>query len=274
MLKASQVPEIASQLGRVAGLLFAFAASSACLVEPDRHFSVSFPASVRKEPVTGRVYVIVSKDPEIRDRTRRSLGHQPVSSSTGSPFFARDVHNLEPDQRMTIDESAPAYPVESLRDLPAGDYYVQAIVNVYSKFDRSDGHVIWAPRDEWDGQHFNWSPGNLISEIRKVSLDPDRGFDVHLEANQVLPPMEVPEDTTWIKRVKFQSELLTRFWGQPVYLGATLLLPKGYDRHRDVDYATIYYQGTVKLRSRARIGPLDNGARAHRVANILGSDRP
>ncbi len=32
--------------------------------------------------------------------------------------------------------------------------------------------------------------------------------------------------------------------------------------------------GTVKLRSRARIGPLDNGARAHRVANILGSDRP
>ena len=32
--------------------------------------------------------------------------------------------------------------------------------------------------------------------------------------------------------------------------------------------------GTVKLRSRARSGPLDNRARAHRVANILGSDRP
>ena len=32
--------------------------------------------------------------------------------------------------------------------------------------------------------------------------------------------------------------------------------------------------GTVKLRSRVRSGPLDNGARAHRVANILGSDRP
>ena len=32
--------------------------------------------------------------------------------------------------------------------------------------------------------------------------------------------------------------------------------------------------GTVKLRSRVRGGPLDNGARAHRVANILGSERP
>ena len=34
------------------------------------------------------------------------------------------------------------------------------------------------------------------------------------------------------------------------------------------------WKGTVKLRSRARSGPLDNGVRAYRVANILGSGRP
>ena len=40
----------------------------------------------------------------------------------------------------------------------------------------------------------------------------------------MLPPVEVPPDTKWVKHIKIQSALLTKFWGQPMYLGAIVLL--------------------------------------------------
>jgi hypothetical protein len=40
----------------------------------------------------------------------------------------------------------------------------------------------------------------------------------------------MPADTEWVKRIKFQSKALTQFWGHPIYIGATVLLPKGYER--------------------------------------------
>jgi hypothetical protein len=65
--------------------------------------------------------------------------------------------------------------------------------------------------------------------------------------DRVIPPIEVPEDTEWVKRVKFQSELLTRFWGRPMYLGATVLLPRGYEEETDRRYPVVYLQGHFGL---------------------------
>jgi hypothetical protein len=126
-----------------------------------------------------------------------------------------------------------------LKAIPAGDYYVQALVNVYTQFHRSDGHTIWAHMDQWDGQHFTRSPGNLFSEVKKVHLDPAVGYNIKLETGKVFPAIEVPADTKWVKRVKIESRLLTAFWGHPFYIGATVLLPKGYDEHPSDRYPTI-----------------------------------
>ena len=52
---------------------------------------------------------------------------------------------------------------------------MQAIVNVYSEFKRADGHVVWMHDDQWEGQHWNRSPGNLYSDVQKVSVDPEAG---------------------------------------------------------------------------------------------------
>ena len=79
-----------------------------------------------------------------------------------------------------IDETTPGYPVTSLRELPAGDYFVQALANVYTEFHRSDGHTIWAHMDQWEGQHFTRAPGNLVSAVQRLHLDPATGYDVHL----------------------------------------------------------------------------------------------
>ena len=74
---------------------------------------------------------------------------------------------------------------------------MQALVNVYTQFHRADGHTIWAHMDQWEGQRFNRSPGNLFSAVQKVHLDSSAGYTVKLETGQVFPAVEVPSDTRW-----------------------------------------------------------------------------
>jgi hypothetical protein len=163
------------------------------------------------------------------------------------PFYGLDVNALKPGENAIIDASTLGFPVESLSQLPAGEYYAQALLNVYTQVHRKDGHVIWVHMDQWEGQRWNRSPGNLISEVQRIRLDPASGFKVKLSLTKKLPPVEIPLDTQWVKRVKFQSKMLSEFWGHPIYLGATLLLPKGYDQNANQKYPAIYIQGHFGL---------------------------
>ncbi len=220
-----------------AGLLFHAIPAEAA--EP--RFEVSFAAPVHDGPLTGRIFVAVAKA-ESPDPV------QQIGSYTGkTPFFGMDVEQLAPGRAATVDSRAMGYPANSLKDIPPGDYYVQALANVYTQFHRADGHTIWAHMDQWEGQRFTRSPGNLYSTVQKVHLDAAAGYDVKLELTQALPPVVVPPDTAWVKRVKIQSQLLTKFWGHPMYIGATVLLPKGYNEHPQEHYPAIYIQGHFGL---------------------------
>jgi len=202
-------------------------------------FEISFPDSVRARPVTGRVYVMISRRPQPEPRFQ--IGR------TGVPLFGRDVESLAPGERAIIDASDLGSPVESLGDIPPGEYYVQGFVNIYERYARADGHVVWMPEDHWEGQRWERSPGNLYSAVRRVRLDPQSGYVVRLEADRVIPPVEIPPDTRYVKRFRFQSPMLSEFWGRPIYLGATVLLPRDYDRET-VAYPVLYRQGHFSLR--------------------------
>jgi hypothetical protein len=156
------------------------------------------------------------------------------------PFFAVDVDQLAAGERAVIDASVLGFPPKSLLDIPAGDYYVQAVLNVYTEFRRSDGRVIWAHMDQWEGQHWNHSAGNPISTVYRVHLDPAEGYDIHIDLTALIPEPQIPDDTEWVRRIKLKSELLSEFWGHPIYLGATALLPKGYDEHPERRYPVLY----------------------------------
>lgn len=210
---------------------------------PKLRFELSFPESVHKEAITGRVFVMVTKD------ERREPRLQAGSWMNSVPFFGLDVQDLEPGNSVIIDETILGYPLKSLSDIPAGDYHVQALLNIYTRFERADGHVIWAHMDQWEGQQFNRSPGNLHSEAQKVHMDPAKGYTIKLSMDRVIPPIAVPADTEWVKRIKFKSELLSKFWGHPIYIGATILLPMGYDSHPDVHYPVLYRQGHFSTRA-------------------------
>ncbi|MGE0041358.1 MAG: hypothetical protein AB7H88_06065 [Vicinamibacterales bacterium] len=202
-------------------------------------FEVSFAPAAHGEPVTGRAYVMVA--PTNEQEPRLQIGR------TGSPFWGRDVDQLAPGAPVVLDDqTAYGAPVASMADLPAGDYFVQAFVNVYSEFRRADGHVVWMHDDQWEGQHWNRSPGNMYSAVQKVHIDPAAGGTIRLVADKVIPPVVVPPDTEWVQRIKIQSDILTKFWGRPIYLGATVLLPRDYATST-VRYPVLYRQGHFSL---------------------------
>jgi hypothetical protein len=206
-------------------------------------FDVSFVPQIHDGPITGRAFVMVTRSIDKVAEPRLQIGR------TGVPFFGRDVERLQPEKIVSIDGTDLGTPIDSINDIPAGDYYVQAVVVVYSEFRRADGHVVWMHDDRWEGQHWNRAPGMLYSEVQKVHIDPNTSSPVtviKLVATKVLPPVDVPADTTYVKRIKFQSPMLTKFWGRPIYLGAVVLLPRDYDRET-ITYPVNYVQGHFSL---------------------------
>ncbi len=203
-------------------------------------FDISYAASLDRGPITGRIFIVVSKNNSSEPRFQ--AGGYPRSV----PFFGVDVNALKPGEPAALDASAPGFPI-NLSELPAGDYYVQAVLNVYTEVHRKDGHVIWVHLDQWEGQHWQQSPGNLVSDVQRVHLDPAAGFNVTLTLSKKIPPVTVPPDTPWLEHVKMQSKMLSEFWGCPIYLGATVLLPKGYEENRARSYPAIYVQGHFGL---------------------------
>lgn len=200
-------------------------------------FEVTIPESVRSEATTGRLLVALGKTATPEPRTQ--IGDY----RNGLPFFGVDAEQVKPGGTIVIDESSASYPLDSLKDLPAGDYYAQALLNVYTKFQRADGTTIWAHLDQGEGQELTRSPGNLLSQVQKISIDPSRCEVFPLALSQVIPPIKPAADTQWVKHIRIKSEILSKWWGRPIYLGASVVLPKGYDEHADTRYPVLYYQG-------------------------------
>jgi S-formylglutathione hydrolase FrmB len=208
---------------------------------PAPRFEISFAASARQQPITGRVFVMFAKKQVPEPRLQAGFWRSPGF------LFGQDVSQLQPSQSVTINASNVGYPFTSLGDVPAGDYYVQGLINLYTQTHRSDGHAIWVHMDHWEGQEFTRSPGNLYSKPQRVHFDPAANTTVKLQLNQIIPPVQVPPDTKWVKRIKIQSKLISQFWGHPMYLGATLLLPSGYDENSSQRYPVIYLQDHFSL---------------------------
>ena len=208
-------------------------------------FEVSFPSTLDSGPLDGRVLLVVARSdkPEPRFQVGPGLRSQPL--------FGVDVDGLRPGQPATIDETTRGWPLESIREIPPGNYIVQAVLSVYTTFTRADGHTIKAHMDQWEGQRWNMSPGNLISEPQKVHIDPASSAPVRVALTRRLPPINPPEDTKQVKHVKFRSDILSRWWGCDIFLGAIVILPEGFDEHPDARYPAAYNHGHFQRTARA-----------------------
>ncbi|MCC6318452.1 MAG: hypothetical protein IT361_12265 [Gemmatimonadaceae bacterium] len=215
-------------------------------------FEVEIPATARREAMTGRAYVIFARTNQAEPRLQ--------ISRVGTPMFARDFQRLAPGGVAVIDGTDLGHPVWDLADIPPGDYWVQGMISVYSEFKRADGKVVWMHDDQWEGQQWNRSPGNLYSVPKRVRIDPAQSTTVRLVADQVIPPIPMPTNTAWVERFRFESPTLTKFWGRPIYLGATVLLPRDYQTST-IRYPILYEQGHFSTAAPLRF---EEGSDIHR----------
>jgi hypothetical protein len=215
---------------------FCFLLLLAALSPAQPRIEVLLPESMAARPLDGRLLLLLSNDPSAEPRFQISDG------PSSQIVFGADVEDWKPGAVREFPADAFGYPVRSLKAVKPGEYRVQALLDIYETYRLADGRVLKLPVDRGEGRQWNRAPGNLYSAPLRVTLPPD-GSPVRLSLDQKIPPIPEPRDTKYIKHVRIQSERLTRFWGRPMYLGAHVLLPEGFDEHPEARYPLMVFHG-------------------------------
>jgi hypothetical protein len=200
-------------------------------------FRVTIASSLHTEALDGRLLLLVASSDKTEPRFQ-------INDAAGTQLvFGIDVDGWKPGESQLLGVNAFGYPVERLSAVPAGDYYFQVLLHKYETFHLKDGHVVKLPMDRGEGQHWNMAPGNIYSKPVKLHWDPARSSEISLSIDQLIPVIKEPEDNKYVKHIKIQSKLLTEFWGRPMYIGAHILLPEGFDEHPKVHYPLAIFHG-------------------------------
>jgi hypothetical protein len=201
-------------------------------------FAITLPASRSTPPLDGRLFVLLSADTSATE-PRFQIG----GGADTQLGFAIDVTGWKPGETRTIDASAYGYPLRTLGEVPRGSYRVQALINRYETFHRSDGHTVSLPPDQGEGQGWNRKPGNLYSRPKAIAIDPSRAETVPLSLDEIVSPIPPFTETKYVKHVRIKSERLSKFWGRDMYLAAFVTLPWGFDEHPDAHYPVAINHG-------------------------------
>jgi hypothetical protein len=176
-------------------------------------FEVRVAPGLLSSPQDGRLFIVLGR--ASAPEPRMMLGRTGVDAP---PVLARDVSGLRVGVPVVLDQTAIAFPIDNLSQLPAGDYYVQAVFD--SNLD------LKSPS----------APGNLYSGVQRLRLDPAIGGLVKVELNRRVPSESLPPDGEYVRLVRIQSELLSSFHGRPIYLRAGVILPKGFEQQTSRRY--------------------------------------
>jgi hypothetical protein len=163
-------------------------------------FEITYAASLRSEPITGRAYVMLSP------------GYSPGEPRFGpdwfnpQPFFAVNVESWILGEPLRIDSSTDGFP-GPLDQLKPGWYSIQAVVRL-----NPDTHKIG------DGESNAYGPA--ISAV----LDPSKGGSFSLVIDRRVPPRSF-KSTDRIRLVELASPKLSEFHHRPIKHRAAVILP-------------------------------------------------
>src|SRR5262245_16469771 len=225
---------------RFASALAFAVAAAACLQGGAAQGRLRVLMSVPASPtgtIDGRMLLLLSTDERTEPRFQVS------DADRTAQIFGVDVEGLQPGKETVVDANVLGYPVATLSDIKPGDYWVQGLFHVYETFTRSDGHTVKLPPDRGEGQQWSSAPGNFYSAPAKIRVDPSSDTPLRIALDKKIPPLPDLRDTKYVKRIRIQSERLTKFWGRPTYLGALIVVPEGWDTHPNAKYPLATYHG-------------------------------
>ncbi|NDG46955.1 MAG: hypothetical protein EBY37_07625 [Flavobacteriia bacterium] len=196
---------------------------------------VTYDGTLSEGPFDGRLLVLISKDDSKEPR------FQINDTNDSGIVVGKNVSQWQSGQIEIFNSSTEAYPIENLADLETGTYYIQALLHKYETFNLANGHQVKLPMDQGEGQHWNTSPKNIYSKPLKLNYQ--KGMPIKLNITEEIPPIEPVQDTEYIKHIKIKSELLSEFWGRPMYLQANVLVPEGFDKAAETRYPLMVFHG-------------------------------
>lgn len=152
----------------------------------------------------GRLFLFLNEDARVEPRTR-------IWPSNGNYIFARNLDNFTGSLSLSGDQDWISTAEWDLDHLPPGEYYAQ---------------VLW---DQDTQESRINAPGNLYSAKQKITIPGDQRISLQLD--QIIPPHEIVEHEL-VRAVDMESDTLSQWWGKPMRLKASVLLPPDYDPAR------------------------------------------
>jgi hypothetical protein len=173
----------------------------------------------------GRLHLIFSNSKEQEPRLYSAWPTKNIE-----PLFSKDLSGISKGQTITFDAATKGFPFDSLADLPAGKWYVQAIYDS----DFFDSRIN--------------SPLNIYSDVVELVIDDSSEMSLALSLNKRLPEETLTEGDKFLKFVKMPSQKLSEFWGTDMYLRAGVILPNSYYDNPLKDFPVIFNIGGYHAR--------------------------
>lgn len=200
-------------------------------------FSITFTKELSNQAQDGRLLLLIASNDS---QEPRFLINDGLSAQL---VFGIDVNGMKPGDEIIVDEKAYGYPISNLGNIPSGEYYVQALINRYETYNLKTGHTVKLPPDMGEGQQWSRKPGNFYSKPIKIKINPSQGGITKIVIDQEIPPIEEAKDSKYVKHIKIQSKLLSEWWGKPMFVGAHVLVPEGFENHPNAHYPLMIYHG-------------------------------
>lgn len=200
-------------------------------------FELEVPPSAPEAAYDGRLILILAAGGDEEPRFQVSPDYD------AAQIFGINVEGLERGGSAVIGGDVLGFPAQSLEEVPAGEYMVQAVLHKYDTFNLANGKSVKLPAARGAGQNWRKEPGNLVSEPLTLHVDPNHSDTVRISLDRVNPPIPEPEDTEFVRHIKIRSELLSEFWGTDVYLRAHVLVPRDFDEHPDARFPLAIFHG-------------------------------
>ncbi len=203
----------------IAAASLVFQAGCAGKAAPDSNlvFRLTYTEDVGQTPISGRIILGFQNQP--------SKSVQNVDPTDPQLSLAWDVRDWKPGESILLEEAkAERWPEDLV--LQDGWYAVQAALKANKK-----------------ARSIN-AEGNAVTNKNVVRIDGEsrrRPFDllVHILAKK-RPGFK---ETEFIKEAKFDSDLLTRFYGEPEPIRAAVILPESYFKNPGRRYPSVYVMG-------------------------------
>lgn len=199
----------------LAASLFLFAAASFAIAAEGVRFRVKLDpaASAGGQPVSGRLLIFMTREQKPLETIGPNFMNPDAVWISGT-----EITNLEPGKTVEIDADALAFP-QAFSKAPEGTYQIMALL------DRDHSYTYNGP-----------GAGDLVSSVIKTKMPED---ETDLTLSKAIPErkIEVPANA---RLIEFESPMLSAFWGRPVKMEASVVLPPSYDKSGKQKYPTVY----------------------------------